>query len=66
MCMFRKIALLSLPAMIILAATSCRPERPWAQVFIEQKNLETKVIIKGDDRCCASKNFESSSEIGKY
>lgn len=63
MCMFRKIALFSLPAMIILAATSCRPERPWAPIFYEEK---TKALIKGDDRCCASKNFESSSEIGKY
>lgn len=72
--MLRKMALLTLTAVLILAASSCRPDRPWAYARIGPVNIETyalntdfyKVIIKGDKRCCASKNFESSSAKKKY
>jgi len=58
----RKVILLSLPVMFILAASSCGPERPWAA----GENFEINGLLKGDKRCCALKNFESGSAIGKY
>jgi hypothetical protein len=37
----RKMILLSLSVMLILAASSCRPDRPWAHAKIGPVNIET-------------------------